>query len=191
MVKPIFWALLGPPHFPPFYRFTGFKKLISSVKVWQVSSWKYACFCFFGRGIDWWHFRKCPKNRVARFHTAGLPDYEISAYLCILKRRKGLKFVYLFFLDGESTGDIFESLRRTGLPDFALQGCQIMKFRHILAYWNGPSQTPSAYGANTITRRSRNLFIIFICPKYPIWMLCCPNHIFILLSLEQHCWRCI
>ena len=32
------------------------------------------------------------------------------------------------YLDGESNGDIFGSVRRTGLPDFTLQGCQITKF---------------------------------------------------------------
>ena len=118
MVKPFFWALLGPPHFPPFYRFTGFKKLISSVKVWQVSSWKYACFCFFGRGIDWWHFRKCPKNRVARFHTAGLPDYEILAYFGILKRTKGLKICILMFF---WTGNRLVTFSKVSDK----QGCQI------------------------------------------------------------------
>ena len=69
----------------------------------------------------------------------GLPDFALQGcqimtfwhILAYWNRPKGWKFVYLCFLDGESTGDIFESLRRTGLPDFTLQGCQIMKFRHI------------------------------------------------------------
>ena len=74
--------------------------------------------------------------QISHCRVARLWNFGIFCHIETEERTENL-YTYVF-LDGESTGDIFESLRRTGLPDFALQGCQIMKFWHILAYWNGP-----------------------------------------------------
>ena len=108
------------------------------MKFWHIETkeWLEVCILMFiGQGIDLWHCQKPPTSRVAKSHTAGLPDYEILAYFAKLKPSKGLEIcIHMFFWNGELTGDIFGSLRRAGLPDFALQGCRLWNLSYTLFF---------------------------------------------------------
>ena len=79
---------------------------------------------FFGRGIDWWHFLKFLTNRVARFLTAGLPDYEILAYC----NERMARSVYTYFFGQgidwwhcqKSPTSKVARFHTVGLPDYEI-----------------------------------------------------------------------
>ena len=87
-----------------------------------------------GRWIDWWYFRNPTVNRVARFGSAGLPDNALFRLLPFNWRQKLENRYMSVFLDDKTIWDIFETIPLTGLPVFALQGCQINIFLFLVFY---------------------------------------------------------